>query len=60
MMNDELRLYLRSHPKWYIILNREPQLLKELMEEYKEASNQSLTSKLDKLSMALKLIEMMM
>ena len=60
MMNDEVALYLRSHPRWYILLNREPRLMKELVSEYKEASNQSLSHTLDKLSMVLKLIEMMM
>ena len=60
MMSDELLLYLRSHPRWYILLNREPLLMKELIHEYKEANNQSLSHTLDKLSMVLKLIEMMM
>lgn len=60
MMNDEVVLYLRSHPRWYILLNREPQLIKELIDEYKETNNQSLSHTLDKISMVLKLIEMMM
>lgn len=58
-MNDELQRYIRMHPKWYIYLNRNPELFQEVMNEYKEATNQTFSSKLDRVAMVLKLIEMM-
>ena len=52
-MNEEIRYYLRYHPNWYIVLSRYPQ-------EYEHGKNQQFIDKIDKVSMLINMVEMMM
>lgn len=60
MMNNEIRQYIRFHPRWFVILSRYPERLPELIEIYKEQNNQTFGSKIEQISMILNMMEMMM
>ena len=60
MMNEEIRNYLRYHPRWYIVLSRYPQEYGRLVQEYKDEKNQRFIDKIDQVSMLINMLEMMM
>lgn len=60
MMNDELKQYIRYHPRWFVILSRYPEKRGELVDIYKEETNQTIGSKIEQISMILNMMEMMM
>lgn len=59
-MNDEIRQYVRFHPRWFVILSRNPERMTELVSLYKEENNQTFVSKIEQISMLLNMMEMMM
>ena len=60
MMDNELIMYMRQHPKWYIILSRDPYRIKELEEYYKRDTNKTLEARLDQISTVLDMIELLL
>ena len=60
MMNNDLVLYLRQNPRWYIILSREPERISELQEIYKQETNQTFLAKVEQLSMVLNMMELLL
>lgn len=58
MNNDEMKLYMRYHPKWYLILSRYPHLYPKLYEQYKIENRLTLANKIEKLGMIISMIDM--
>jgi hypothetical protein len=58
-MNDELWMYIRQNPRWYIILSRDPKRIRELQEIYKQEHNQTFVAKVEQLSMILNMMELL-
>ena len=58
MINQELKDYLRLHPKWYIILSRYPELYKDFYEQYKIENKLTLADKIERVGMLISMIEM--
>ena len=52
--------YIRYHPKWYKLLYRHPEMIKDFYEEYKVVNKLTLNDKIDKMSLLLQMMEMMM
>lgn len=60
MQNKEYLNYIRSHPKWYKLLYRHPEMMKDFINEYKVENKLTFHDKIDKISLLLQMIEMMM
>lgn len=52
--------YLRENPNWYLLLNRDPSLIKDFFEEYKVKRRKRLVDKIDDLSMMITLAKELM
>lgn len=48
MINDEIRMYLRLHPKWYLILSRYPQEFPTMLEQYRIENKLTLADRIEK------------
>ncbi|WP_249028671.1 YlbE-like family protein [Tannockella kyphosi] len=59
-MNDSLALYMQENPSWYITLSRYPEKKKELEKKFKIETKETMESKLDKMSMILSMMEMLL
>ena len=60
MIDQELLLYIRMNPKWYLILSRYPNEYDMLLKQYKIDTKSTINDKLDKLSMILQMLEMIL
>lgn len=60
MIDDEIRMYLRLHPKWYLILSRYPQEYPTMLEQYKIENKLTLADRIEKVGTMLQMIEMLM
>ena len=60
MIDHDLLLYVRMNPKWYLILSRYPNEYETLLKQYKIETKSTINDKLDKLSMVLQMLEMML
>lgn len=58
MINDELKMYMRMHPKWYLILSRYPEEYVSLLEEYKLENKLTLADKIERVGTLLQMVEM--
>ncbi len=58
--NPSYLAYLRYHPKWYKLLYRHPEMIKDFYDEYKVVNKLTLNDKIDKMSLLLQMMEMMM
>lgn len=58
MINDELKMYMRMHPKWYLILSRYPEEYSSLLEEYKLENKLTLADKIERVGTLLQMVEM--
>lgn len=58
-MNNDLLMYIRQNPRWYIILSREPNRISELQELYKQENNQTFLARIEQLSMILNMMELL-
>lgn len=59
-MNDKLMEYMRYNPSWHVIVSRYPNRIKELESIYKEENNLTFVSKLERVSMIISMMEMML
>lgn len=59
MTKNDVYMYLRYHPQWYIVLSRYPERYQDLLEEMKQKQNNELIDKLDKLSLFIQMMEML-
>ena len=60
MINDEIRMYLRLHPKWYLILSRYPQEFPTMIEQYKVEIKLTFADRIEKVGTMLQMIEMLL
>ncbi len=60
MMNNQLLQYMRFHPDWYIMISRYPEKIKDLQHIYNEETNQTFISKVEKVAMIVKMLDMLM
>ena len=60
MINDEIRVYLRTHPKWYLILSRYPQEFPTLLEQYKIENKLTFADRIEKVGTMSQMLEMLM
>ena len=60
MINDEIRMYLRLHPKWYLILSRYPQELPTMIEQYKVENKLTFADRIEKVGTMLQMIVMLL
>ena len=60
MINDEIRMYLRLHPKWYLILSRYPQEFPTMIEQYKVDNKLTFADRIEKVGTMLQMIEMLL
>lgn len=58
MINEDIKLYLRYHPKWYLILSRYPDSYSEFYEQYKIENRLTLADKIEKVGMMISMMEM--
>jgi len=58
MIDENLRQYLRTHPKWYLILSRYPEHYQEIYEQYKIENRLTLADRIEKIGMMISMIEM--
>jgi len=54
----QLRAYIRSHPRWYRLLSRNPQAAAELEAEAREYYGQSWTQRAEKLGRSLEMLKL--
>ncbi|MEG0277444.1 MAG: YlbE-like family protein [Coprobacillus sp.] len=60
MIDDSLRMYMRLHPKWYLILSRYPSEFPTLLEQYKVENKLTVADKIEKVGTMLQMIEMLL
>lgn len=60
MMNKTIQEYMQENPSWYITLSRYPEKQKELEALFKEDTKGTVSDKLDKISMVLSMMDMLM
>ena len=60
MNNVDYLQYIRMHPKWYKLLYRHPYMMKDFVNEYKVENKLTIGDKLDRMSLLIQMVEMMM
>lgn len=58
MIDQNLKIYMRMHPKWYLILSRYPQEYPSLLQQYKMENKLTLADRIEKVGSILQMIEM--
>lgn len=53
-------MYLRLHPKWYLILSRYPQEFPTMLEQYKIENKLTLADRIEKVGTMLQMLEMLL
>lgn len=59
MIDEQMRLYLRLHPKWYIILSRYPEEFPMMVEQYKIENKLTFADRIERVGTILQMIEML-
>lgn len=60
MINEELRQYLRMHPKWYLILSRYPQEFPTLLRQYKVENKMTFADRIEIVGTLLQMLDMLL
>ncbi|MEG0366340.1 MAG: YlbE-like family protein [Coprobacillus sp.] len=60
MIDDSIRMYMRLHPKWYLILSRYPNEFPTLLEQYKVENKLTVADKIEKVGTMLQMLEMLL
>lgn len=60
MINQDVRMYLRLHPKWYLILSRYPDELNSMLEQYKIENKLTLADRIEKVGTMLQMLEILL
>lgn len=58
MIDEDMRMYLRLHPKWYLILSRYPQEFPTMLQQYKVENKMTLADRIEKVGRLLQMLEM--
>ena len=59
MIDEDIRMYLRLHPKWYLILSRYPQEFPTLLEEYRVENKLTMADRIEKIGTMLQMLEVL-
>ena len=59
MIDNQILFYIRMNPKWYLILSRYPHEYHTLLKHYKIETKSTFNDTLDRMSMILTMLEMM-
>lgn len=60
MIDEDIRMYLRLHPKWYLILSRYPQEFPTLLEEYRVENKLTMADRIEKIGTMLQMLEVLL
>lgn len=60
MINQDIRLYMRLHPKWYLILSRYPSEYPTLLQQYKLENKITFADRIEKVGTLLQMLEMLL
>ena len=60
MIDENMKMYVRMHPKWYLILSRYPGEYKTLFEQYKVENKLTFADRIEKVGTLLQMVEMLM
>ena len=60
MIDEDIRMYLRLHPKWYFILSRYPQEFPTLLEEYRVENKLTMADRIEKIGTMLQMLEVLL
>ena len=60
MIDEDIRMYLRLHPKWYLILSRYPQEFPTLLEEYRVENKLTMADCIEKIGTMLQMLEVLL
>lgn len=60
MIDNEIRMYLRLHPKWYLILSRYPTEFPTMLEQYKIENKLTLADRIEKVGTMLQMLEILL
>ena len=60
MIDEDIRMYLRLHPKWYLILSRYPQEFPTLLEEYRVENKLTRADRIEKIGTMLQMLEVLL
>lgn len=58
--HDDLKYFVRTHPKWYRYLGRNPYLVNQLKQETDEFYGRTFTKRMEKMTQRLDMVNMMM
>lgn len=60
MIDQDIRLYMRLHPKWYLILSRYPSEYPTLLQQYKLENKITFADRIEKVGTLLQMLEMLL
>lgn len=60
MIDEDIRMYLRLHPKWYLILSRYPQEFPTLLEEYRVENKLTMADRIEKIGTMLQMLDVLL
>ena len=60
MIDEDIGMYLRLHPKWYLILSRYPQEFPTLLEEYRVENKLTMADRIEKIGTMLQMLEVLL
>lgn len=60
MIDENIKMYMRMHPKWYLILSRYPSEYKTLVEQYKIENKLTFADRIEKVGTLLQMVDMLM
>ena len=60
MIDENVKMYVRMHPKWYLILSRYPYEYKTLLEHYKIENKLTFADRIEKVGTLLQMLDMLM
>lgn len=58
MINEDMRMYMRMHPKWYLILSRYPNEFPTMVEQYQIENKLTIADRIEKVGSILQMLEM--
>lgn len=60
MIDNEIRQYLRLHPKWYLILSRYPEEMPTLLQQYKVENKMTMADRIERIGSLLQMLDMLL
>ena len=60
MIDQDIRMYMRLHPKWYLILSRYPQEYPTLLQQYKLENKLTFADRIERVGTLLQMLDMLL